>query len=219
MELELESLFSIKLLLKRRGLNFNSFTFSTIFSALNFTQRAILGNVSQGISGTHVLYGKGKYWHQRTAHCCFTKANIFQPFGCSLFEHFFVYKYSFKLYFYEKRNYFKRIILLDWQDMVTYWTGNLLTNVQILGKFLRASLQIFFKIVQLMAQFIYFFNDKHKFNFPVRKSSTHQAGMGIKQIFKDCTFWLLEKSDKRGSNFPTQKKAWYFLFGDFFPTS
>ena len=162
MELELESLFSIKLLLKRRGLNFNSFTFSTIFSALNFTQRAILGNVSQGISGTHVLYGKGKYWHQRTAHCCFTKANIFQPFGCSLFEHFFVYKYSFKLYFYEKRNYFKRIILLDWQDMVTYWTGNLLTNVQILGKFLRASLQIFFKIVQLMAQFVYFFTYKHK---------------------------------------------------------
>ena len=187
---------------------------------------------------------KGKYWHQRTAHCCFTKANIFQPFGCSLFEHFFVYKYSFKLYFYEKRNYFRRIILLDWQDMVTYWTGNLLTNVQILGKFLRASLQIFFKIVQLMAQFIYFFfNDKHKKNIKIQKcqssriknelqiyiSSVHsifqsesprlQAGLGIKQIFKDCTFWLLEKSDKRGSNFPTQKKARFFLSGDFFPTS
>ena len=57
------------------------------------------------------------------------------------------------------------------------------------------------------------------FNFPVRKSSTLQAGLGIKQIFKDCTFWLLEKSDKRGSNFPTQKKARFFLSGDFFPTS
>ena len=118
MELELESLFSIKLLLKRRGLNFNSFTFPTIFSALDFTHHAILGNVSQGISGTHVLYGKGKYWHQRTEHCCFTKAQIFQPFGCFLFEHFFVYKYSFKLYFYEIRIILSR--LFCWIDR-TWW--------------------------------------------------------------------------------------------------
>ena len=105
---------TFQLLLKRRGLNFNFFLFPTIFSALNSTHRAILGNVSQGISGTHVLYGKGKYWHQRTEHCCFTKAQIFQPFGCFLFEHFFVYKYSFKLYFYEIRIILSR--LFCWID-------------------------------------------------------------------------------------------------------
>ena len=58
------------------------------------------------------------------------------------------------------------------------------------------------------------------FIFPVRKSSTHQGALGINQIFKDCTFWVLElKVIKEDLIFPRKRKPDVFSSGIFFPTS
>ena len=58
------------------------------------------------------------------------------------------------------------------------------------------------------------------FIFPVRKSSTHQVALGINQIFKDCTFWVLElKVIKEDLIFPRKRKLDVFSSGIFFPTS